>query len=221
MVPRIQRQYGADLVHAIVREDTSTQSESGIARIRMKGPSAHMASRWISVGSTTLAEPIDSNYSKYQAYRILAHEIGHNLGLHHDRHTLINNSNPGSGGQYPNSKIFHHTGYGYGTFDHDGIYVGTIMSYSFNYDIPLFSSADELTWSALCGDNNSIDNVLGVGFCPSFEGQFNLSDSISIGGHDGEYGVTVDASEALQYAIEDASNYSESGRSAVVQDNLD
>lgn len=222
LVPRIQRIYGVDLVYGI----TEDNNNSGIATIRPKSYPSWFSSRWNSVGHINSLLSLDSFITT------LAHEIGHNLGLYHDKHTLINNINQGSGGEYPSPNIFHGSGYGYGKIEssYPNYVYGTIMSYAVgNEVIPVFSDDEAVNRSELCERGDWLrryDYMLDVGFCPV--NHHNPDEIITLGGLEDENGiaVTIDASEALQYTIEDASNYntvntvdSVSG-STVVQDNL-
>ena len=69
-----------------------------------------------------------------------------------------------------------------------------------------FLSTDGSFWrSELCSDETRYDNMSGWGFCPTYS---SLPDEkIRLGGMTAD-NVVVDAVEALQYSIVDASRYS-------------
>ncbi len=186
LVPRIQNTEGADLVYGIMRYGGDDVFTSGIAMTRRRGYPKNFAARFLSVGSVN--NFLDDN----SFITTLAHEFGHNLGLDHDKATLTC-----TGKTYPNSLNFTGYGYGYGG-RYSSLPIGTIMSYA-NDDkqIPLFSANEERTVSSICRADFFRSPY---GYCNSDNRASDLT-SIRIG--DAE----ANASEALQYTIEDASNY--------------
>ena len=192
LTPRIRRESRADLVHGILMY--GADGPGGIANIRPKDLPTFWSSWFASVGST-----------KHNAHRnyftlTLAHELGHNLGLSHDKDTLLE-SEVGRG-TYPNPHNFHSAGYGYGG-RHSNLEIGTIMSYvRYDQAISLFSANQTLRKTQICQDNvfDESDNTF-PGYC-SWNTAVSGERIIRIGDED------ANASEALQWTIEDASNYS-------------
>lgn len=138
---------------------------------------------------------------RYGMVSVLPHEIGHNLGLFHQ---------PQSYHKYP--WHFRPNGWGYVgevalAGDSTARY-GTIMATGLT-EVPFFSSDRALPKEEICnGDLARYDYENGTGFCPQKAHQL-AGDSIRLGGKVAfdEGTVHVDASEAMQYTIEDASKY--------------
>ena len=191
LAPRIRREHGADLIHGVLMY--GTDGLGGIAYRRLKDQPAILSARFSSVGSTS--HDTHRNYFTVT----LAHELGHNLGLSHDKDTL--SESEVGGGEYPDPNNFHGAGHGYGG-RYSNLEVGTIMSYSrHDQQLSLFSANQTLSKSQICQDD-VFDNQFGVyGYCNINTGVPG-SKHISIGDAD------ANSSEALQYTIEDASNYS-------------
>ena len=139
--------------------------------------------------------PRSSSY--YMFIVILAHEVGHNLGLDHEPSDYAG----------PLESKRHPTGYGYRDNIGNATY-GTIMA-TRTSQIPFFSSDRMLPKSEVCnGDARRYDYLFGgIGTCTRYESQ--LRDTIRLGGAFKAHGKTyhVDAAEAMQYTIEFVSKY--------------
>ena len=225
LTPKMQKDYNADLVHILYSNNTS--GLCGAAWLRPGDDESaafplFFLARWVSHGLSDITcgglltnETLDQK--QYNFIQTLAHELGHNLGLSHDEHTIINYDE----GSYPNPDNFHPSGYGYrGSILHNSntYTYGTIMSYStLEESLPFFSTTDSLQVKDICtNDSTRHDYDLGEGFCSDISTLTGMADlAISLGGGTNP---TVDASEALQYSIVDASNYTPSDSGAVVAD---
>lgn len=144
---------------------------------------------------------LESRFVRHTFLTALAHEIGHNLGLFHPPTKY-----------YDNHGTFHPSGYGYvGEVAVTGVTkvtYGTLMAARISR-IPFFSSDKALPKEEICnGDRTRYDYILDVGLCPMF-GHRLLDDTIRLGGkvHFDGGTIVIDASEAMQYTIEDASKY--------------
>ncbi len=200
-LPIIRKDHPADIIFSVV-----LGTGGGAATINPFYINHHSLSRWNSRGVVRVRDHFFSSNSSgnyYSASSILAHEIGHILGLHHDVDTLLNaGADPGSFGlNGANATGF---GYGYGGYLSD-LPVSTIMSYSgTNQFVPVFSADKEVLVSELCEDVD-IDSY--VGYC-RYHHNNNLSNSsIRIGGP--HRGIVADSSEAAQYTIKTVSEYSD------------
>lgn len=125
-----------------------------------------------------------------------AHELGHNLGCHHDHNEMD------SGGLYGYTLGHHFT-------DNNEILRRTVMAYSPGSQVPYFSNPDVLydgvPTGVIPGDPNDADNATGINtsarivigayefqFCPADldgDGQVNLADLARLLGHYGQTGV--------------------------------
>ena len=199
LLPTIRQNYGADLVYTIQNYEEGT-GICGSAALLLKGYSLEGAKTYAAGGSvdpSCSSEKMPDISDRIQHYNFivtLSHEIGHNLGLNHNKEDFAT---------FPFDGTFHPTGYGYkgeaNTANGEKISYGTIMSVYLPH-IPFFSSNKMVTKEELCVDRDRYDNQLYVGFCSA---QYSrLSDKqIRLGNEQ------ADATEALQYSIEDASKY--------------
>ena len=196
--------YGVDLTYDLVLHRRG--GVCGSAGTRKIHISAEMARIFASDGTVDVScgserNPVLSRL-RFGFLSTLAHEIGHNLGLSH--------SIEDRGGIYPYN--FHPSGYGYRgeavlTGDSIAVY-STIMGIRHSRT-PFFSSGRALPKDEVCnGDLARYDYENGTGFCPEYAHRL-VGDSIRLGGKVAfdEGTVHVDASEAMQYTIEDASKY--------------
>ena len=194
----IQEEYGTDLVIGL----SSTTNGCGRAKIRLKHNPRDISSRFLSTSTVDyhICGSIDrdiSNYADERFINTITHEIGHNLGLWHDKYAYKD---------YPFSFTFHPKSYGYNTPQEQTMppKYGTIMAYYWlvggKYRIPYFSSNRVISKKQMCQNSDRYDYNLDVGYCIEYN---NLPDDTSIRLGDNE----ADASEALQYTIEDASKY--------------
>ncbi len=203
LVPRIQNDTGADLIYGLHDYAYNNDSEwvFGISDTRQIRYDAHFSSRWSSVGSLDFnavsryvlkfwpqAEP-QTSVEMEEFSSTLAHEIGHNLSLNH------NYANYATG----SSRNF--TGYGYGGIDDDMFLYGTIMCDGNHIRLPFFSSNEVISKSDVCEDDVFEHLYLLYNFCD------NVSESNDMLIGLGSY--RSNSSDALQYTIKDASNYSE------------
>lgn len=197
--------YGIDLYYDLVK--TQIGAYCGLAATRNNGISVEWARILSRLGAVDVTcshgNPLlDNGILRYNFVYVLAHEIGHNLGLDHSPTRY-----------YDYHFSFHPSGYGYlgeATVTGDStITYGTIMAIEATA-IPFFSSDRALPKEEVCdGDVSRYDYVDGFfTLCPK-HGQSLVGDSIRLGGKVAfdEGTVHVDASEAMQYTIEDASKY--------------
>ncbi len=164
-LPRLRKSYGADLAYIIIPSETE-ESLCGFAKIRHLTTPKAFAAQFRAVGAVIMRENCPTGY-------ILAHEIGHNLGLHHNR---PDNNNPHIIKDIIHKNMpFVRGGRGYITRSRKKTIMGTsILPLT---RIPHFSSSTR-TITNDDGEEEIIGNA------------------------------DANASEALLYTIEDASNYS-------------
>ena len=200
MVPVIRQFYGADLIYTIQNyaEEARICGAAGLrGQTKCLLDEAKRRAASGSVDPTCSSEEIPNISDRSQHYTfigVLAHELGHNLGLLHNKEDYRT---------FPVTGIFHTTGYGYKgeTSNINGMQVsyGTIMSAGISR-VPFFSSDTTVSKEKLCLDENRYDNQLNGGFCAAVYD--HLSDEqIRLGNEQ------ANAVEALQYTIEDASKY--------------
>ena len=199
LVPIMRRDYGADLIYSIQNYAKRTNI-CGSAPVRRIGGTLEWLKRYVSTGEVDplCGEGGSSSMSNPQHHfefiETLAHEIGHNLGLHHNKEAL-----PTFPVKYalPNS-------YGYrseaNTVDGQTFSYGTIMSLGVS-PIPFFSANRSVTKEELCIDEDRHDNQLDRGFCTGWYYDSLTDEQLRLGDEQ------ADAVEALQYTIEDASRY--------------
>ena len=202
LTPKFQAEFGADLLYMIHDYSPDNYGACGKAFSIRDNSFSHslvqFASRWVSSASLDFncgGYFKDYNNKLANFIKTLAHEMGHNLGLWHNGAFSKNSQN-----------IFTPTGYGYvGRSKSLRLQYGTIMSSWMVYrTIPLFSQNRSFHISEVCADPQRFDIALNYGFCSGYR---KVSDTIKLGGMVDSN--LVDASEALKYTIEDASNYAQ------------
>ena len=201
LLPVVRKNHGADLVYTIQNYDSSL-GICGLASARLDGTTFEYARIYAATGSvdpscsSEIAPNMSSRSQHHTFIETLAHELGHNLGLSHNKEDL--------GASFPLEYNFHPDGYGYrgeaNTIDGQATVYGTIMSVQ-GGQIPFFSANRTVIKEELCVDENRYDNQLNDGFCPALYDRLTDEQMIRLGDEQ------ADASEALQYTIEDASKY--------------
>ena len=211
LIPSIRRKDPADIVIAMLPGGGGYASNSaGLAVL-----SPYVVSRWGSWAVLRSSREVFDGNSSLGRFRklaqilTLAHELGHLLGLHHDIDSLVEDTGLAPDIlTRPGTATVTGFGYGYGGSFSDRPY-GTMMASGPQRGIiPLFSSDREVVSSELCSDRKRIHIVWNIGYCISGDPEPNTP--IRLGGLY-KYGITVDATEALQYTIGYASAYSEAG----------
>ena len=140
--------------------------------------------------------------------RLLAHEIGHVLRLHHDVDTQIS-----FGASVETFRTIYWTNvttfaFGYGGRSSDEP-IGTVMSYSRpDQRIPLFSADKQILRSELCDMVEKIEGTPEWFYCSLSNP--NPNRVIKIGGLY-KYGIVADASEAMQYTVGIVAEYADVG----------
>ena len=200
--PRIRREHNADLVYALHEwhERSAGVTRSG-TRLASDAPH-HAAYRTAiaTVEGNVVGAGANDIADTFWFTQNLAHALGHNLGLWHDKDNVL--------GSYPVENIVHASGYGYGGTTDGGLKYGTIMSagaFERGAALPFLSTDGSFWRSELCSDETRYDNMSGSGFCPTYSSR--PDEKIRLGGMTAD-NVVVDAVEALQYSIVDASRYS-------------
>ena len=202
LIPSVRARHPADLVIALIPGGGGYASGAGAAHSVNRYAMARWESFAVVRGNPGVAPAAPGDQFSFSM--LLAHEIGHVLGLHHDLDTLVESGLAPEQLARPGVTA---TGFGYGyCWPYGGQEYGTIMSYCTWF--PLFSSDREVAISELCSDEQRGDIVANVGFCANVpeddDGVIRLGGPV-------KYGVTADATEALQYTIGIASEYSERG----------
>ncbi len=217
LAPEIRKDYSVDLIYGLMDHYDSSDA-GGTAYRRLKDYSGEMAARFSSVGtldttSVNSVDPLDINYrSSIDIFATkFARQLGFNLGLNNDIHTILHHK-----GEYPDPDNLHSDGYGYGGRYNVDSEIGTIMSHARDdQQISLFSSSEVLKKSEICQtDKNAFGSTYGsYGYCNNNEYNDPVPEDLDCTKTpDSDHCIRIgdtrsDASKALQYTIEDASNY--------------
>lgn len=149
-----REQLGADLVSILRPFHKTTQGSCGVAYVA--GAGGGDVSLYERLGLAVISDGVDRAGSSYYCDNLtLAHELGHNMGLMHDRATVA--SQGGGTGAKPYA-------FGYAVAGR----WGTIMSYTFPHQVKFSNPLDyTCNGSERCGvpsaAANSADNVLALG----------------------------------------------------------
>ena len=198
--PRIRREHDVDLVYGLHRYGERLGVTS--TNVRLKWHAPHYAAYRTSVATVNgnvVGAGVNDIADTFWFTVHFARSLGGMLGLQFDE------SFPRW--SWPDPASFHPNGYGYRGTTNGGVAYGTIMSTIgvHNGLVPFFSTDSSLWISELCGDEMRFDNMSGSGFCPTYGSR--PDEKIRLGGMTAD-NVVVDAVEALQYSIVDASRYS-------------
>ena len=199
LIKPMRKNYGADLIYSIQNYRRGT-GICGTAGARLDGATFEHARVYSANGTVdpTCSQgrlpDISSSGQHHVFIETLSHEIGHNLGLAHNKEDF--STFPVRG--IP-PKAYGYRGYA-NTVEGTQVPYGTIMSVHTG-SIPFFSANRTVTKEELCVDEGRHDNQLDVGFCPVHYNELADDEPIRLGDEQ------IDASEALQYTIEDASKF--------------
>ena len=184
LVPEIRNDHEVDLVYGILQ---SHSRHVGNSLRRLKDMPVSIGARFGSVSSLTDSDPGSFIVN-------LTQRLGENLGLMywHEQHSRSRSP-------------LNFTGYGFG---HHDFPLSTIMNDS-DFDsllssrrwIPLFSANKKMSKFEIC-QNDVFNDIEDFGLCNNWPTYLPDSEKRSVGSS------TANSSEALQYTIEDASNYS-------------
>ena len=186
LVPRFQKDYGVDLLYGVV-----DMKYGGLAKPLNKH--TIFPERWAALGVLNeLYNATNRNSKMFVQAKILAHEFGHNLGLHHSERVIVSN-----GGEFPWPHSFRPNSFGYHGDAENSQDYGTVMSFTNHLSfIPRMSSNTVEPIDDIC--ENYREGPGYQGFCvnfPEYEGDLRLGDE------------NADASDALQYSIHLVSKY--------------
>jgi hypothetical protein len=162
-------QLGADLV-SVVRPFYKTAQGNNCGIAYVSGSGGTNVSQYESYALAVISDGVDHAGTSYYCDNLtLAHELGHNMGLMHDRATVA--SQGGGTGAQPYA-------FGYAVAGR----WGTIMSYTFPHQVK-FSNPKDYTCNGTerCGlpttDPNSADNVTALGLTMPLVAAFRASSA--------------------------------------------